>query len=136
MKLLPHYFKWIGIGLLILSIILGIDDFYRGFFDGLLGKAPMNFVPIFPKYFPQLSNYTILSGLLVYILAKNKKEDEFAQKLRYESAFIVLILTIVVLFFVYLVNPDIKMSPGYILLIQMLAYLFIRLIKRKLILET
>lgn len=130
MKLLPHFFKWIGVGLLILSVILGIDDFYRGFIDGLLGKTPMDFAPVFP----QLSNYAILLGLLVYILAKNKKEDEFAQKLRYESAYIVLILTIVVLFFVYLVNPDIKMSPGYILLIQMIAYLFIRLIKKGVIL--
>ena len=27
MKLLPHYFKWIGIGLLLVSMILGFDGF-------------------------------------------------------------------------------------------------------------
>ena len=64
----------------------------------------------------------------------NKTEDEFAQKLRYESAYIVLVLTIIVLIFVYMINPEIEFSPAYLLLIQMLAYLIIRSIKRSVIL--
>jgi hypothetical protein len=134
MKLLPHYFKWIGIGMLLLSLIFGFEDFCRGLFDGLIGEEAKDFVPILPEYFSQISDYVILMGLLVYILAKNKTEDEFAQKLRYESAFIVLVLTIIALFVVYIINPDVRMSPAYILLLQMLGYLLIRYIKRGVIL--
>ncbi len=134
MKLLPHYFKWIGIGLLFLSMILGFEDFCRGLYDGWSGVEPRDFVPIFPEFFSEISDYVILLGLLAYILAKNKTEDELAQKLRYESAYIVLILTITVLLVVYIINSELKMSPAYILLLQMIAYLIIRLIKRSVIL--
>jgi len=136
MKLLPHYFKWIGLGLILLSIVFGFDDFRRGFMDGATGKPPVdNFESILPDIFSQLSDYLTLSGLLLYILSKNKTEDEFAQKLRYESAFIVLILTIGVLFFAYIINPDIKVGPAYVLLLQMLVYLVVRRVKRSVILE-
>lgn len=134
MKLLPHYFKWIGIGMLFLSMIFGFEDFCRGFYDGWSGVEPRDFVPIFPEFFSEISDYVILLGLLVYILAKNKTEDELAQKLRYESAYIVLILTVIVLLAVYIINSEIKMSPAYILLLQMIAYLIIRPIKRSVIL--
>ncbi len=136
MKLLPHYFKWIGLGLILLSIVFGFDDFRRGFMDGITGKPPVdNFESIMPDILSQSCDYLILSGLLLYILSKNKTEDEFAQKLRYESAFIVLILTIGVLFFAYIINSDIKVSPAYVLLLQMLVYLIVRAVKRSVILE-
>lgn len=129
MKLLPHYFKWIGIGLLFASIILGFDGFVRGFWDGVSGGEYNNFTPVFPDFFSQIADFVTLMGLLVYILAKNKTEDEFAQKLRYESAFIVLVLTIVVLLIVILYRPGIQISPAVLLLLQMVAYLIIRRIK-------
>nr|WP_321358686.1 hypothetical protein [uncultured Draconibacterium sp.] len=134
MKLLPHYFKWIGIGILILSVVFGFEDFYRGLIDGWRGEEAKDFVPIFPEFFTQISDYVLLLGLLFYILAKNKTEDEFAQKIRYESAFIVLVITILILIFVNIVNPNFEIKPGIFLFLEMLGYLFIRLIKRKAIL--
>lgn len=134
MKLLPHYFKWIGIGMLLLSVIFGYEDFCRGFIDGFYGEEARDYVPVFPEFFSQISDYVLLLGLLVYIIAKNKTEDEFAQKIRYESAFIVLVITILVLVFVNMVNPDFEIKPGIFLFLEMLGYLFIRLIKRKTIL--
>lgn len=130
MKLLPHYFKWIGIGMLLLSIIFGYDDFWRGFYDGATGNEPQDVVPIFPEFFSQISDYVTLIGLLVYILAKNKTEDEFAQKLRFESAYVVLVLTIVTLLVMHASKPDLLVNPGIFLLLQMVAYLIIRSIKR------
>lgn len=134
MKLLPHYFKWIGIGLLFLSMIFGYDDFCRGFYDGISGNAPRDYVSIFPEFFSQVSDYVILFGLLLYILSRNKTEDEFVQKLRYESAYIILVLTVVVLMLVYVIVPDLKVSPANILLLQMVAYLIVRSIRRGVIL--
>ena len=134
MKLLPHYFKWIGIGSIFLGFILGIDDVRRGSLEGRGMQISDGFSQLLPDICSQLSDYPMLIGLLIYILAKNKTEDEFAQKLRYESAFIVLVITIVVLIIVYMINPGLEFSPAYLLVLQMLAYLIIRSIKRGVIL--
>lgn len=134
MKLLPHYFKWIGIGSIFLGFILGIDDVRGGFLEGSGMQISDGFSQLLPDICSQVSDYPMLIGLLIYILAKNKTEDEFAQKLRYESAFIVLVITIVVLIIVYMINPGLEFSPAYLLVLQMLAYLIIRPIKRGVIL--
>ena len=129
MKLLPHYFKWIGIIIVTLGFIFGIDDFISGFMDGLTGKPYTLPEKILQPIYSQISDYFLLVGLLVVILSKSKKEDEYVLKLRYESAFIVLIATIVVFIVVYGFNPDFKIQPGIFILIQMLAYLIVRYVK-------
>ena len=128
MKLLPHYFKWIGIGLLILSFVFGIDDFLSGLTNGMINSK------IFPDIFPQISDFILLIGLLIYLISKNKREDEFIQKIRFESAYIVLIITILGILVLYLFNPEIKLNVTYLLALQMLFYLLVVFLKKRLIL--
>jgi hypothetical protein len=134
MKLLPHYFKWIGIGLFFASMLLGIDDIQRGYLDGSNTNTINDFNQLLPEICSQLSDYILLLSLLLYILAKNKTEDEFAQKLRYESAFIVLIGTILTVFIIYLFNTEFVIKPSTFLALQMIGYLIVRLLKRRVIL--
>lgn len=134
MKLLPYVFKWIGIGLFFLSMLLGFDDFCREYLETSTHGEVKAFEPVFPEIFPILSDYVLLFGLLLYILAKNKTEDEFFQKLRYESAFLVLVLTIGTVLVIYIFNSDFEISPSIFLTLQMVAYLLIRMFKRSLIL--
>lgn len=129
MKLLPHYFKWIGISLIILGFIFGIDDFISGFMDGLTEKPFTLPEKMLPAIYSQISDYFLLAGLLVIILSKGKKEDEYSLKLRYESAFIVLIFFILIIMIVYAFNPDFSIKPGIFILLQMLAYLIVRSVK-------
>ena len=127
MKLLPRYFKWIGISLIIIGFIFGIDDFLLGFTGAAYGTEPLK--KILPEFYSRISDYFLLVGLLVVILSKSKTEDEYVLKLRYESAFIVLIATIIVFIVVYGFNPGFKIRPGIFILIQMLAYLIVRSVK-------
>ena len=134
MKLLPHYFKWIGIGLLILSFVFGIDDFLLGFTGALLSEPPEDFKRILPEIFPQISDFILLIGLLIYLVSKNKREDEFIQKIRYESAYIVLVITILGILVLYIINPDIKLNASYLLAFQMLFYLVVMFFRKRIIL--
>ena len=143
MKLLPHYFKWIGIavfliGFLINTIDEGRRDFMKGYNEGKIDSGEevveYNFQPIFPEKLMHISDFTMLIGLLLYILSKNKQEDEFAQKLRYESAFIVLVLSILIILIVYIINSEIRIEPSFLISSQMFAYLILRTLKRKIIL--
>lgn len=132
MKLLPYYFKWIGIILFPLGMIFGIIDSGRhGFLDARYGYDVENFQRILPEIVSQLADYATLVGLLIYILAKNKTEDELAQKLRYESAFLVLILTIGTVLVIYIFNSDFEISPSIFLALQMAAYLILRTVKKR-----
>jgi len=134
MKLLPHYFKWIGIGLLILSFVFGIDDFLLGFTGALPSEPPEDFKRIFPEIFPQISDFILLIGLLIYLVSKNKREDEFIQKIRYESAYIVLVITILGILVLYIINPEIKLNVSYLLAFQMLFYLVVIFFRKRMIL--
>jgi hypothetical protein len=134
MKLLPYYFKWIGIGLLFLSFVFGIDDFLLGFTGALLSEPPEYFKRIFPEIFPQISDFILLIGLLIYLVSKNKREDEFIQKIRYESAYIVLVITILGILVLYIINPEIKLNASYLLAFQMLFYLVVIFFRKRMIL--
>ncbi len=142
MKLLPHYFKWIGLviflGGLFLGLIGGIGskDFIEGMEIAWGESVECEIQPFFPEKVLHVLDFTMLIGLLLYILSKNKTEDEFAQKLRYESAFIVLALSILIILVVYILRPDIKIEPSFLISSQMFFYLILRSVKRKLILET
>ena len=134
MKLLPHYFKWIGIGLLILSFVFGIDDFLLGFTGASLSEPPEDFKRILPEIFPQISDFILLIGLLIYLVSKNKREDEFIQKIRYESAYIVLVITILGILVLYIINPETKLNASYLLAFQMLFYLVVMFFRKRMIL--
>jgi hypothetical protein len=141
MKLLPHIFKWIGLTIFLIGFVVSmIDEGRHGFIDGWnegreSGTEEIVFVRIMPEFISQLADYATMLGLLIYILAKNKREDEFAQKLRYESAFIVLVVSILFVFILYVADSDIQLSPSSVLTFQMLFYLIVRVIKKYLILE-
>jgi len=141
MKLLPHVFKQIGLTVFLIGFVVSmIDDGRHGFIDGWnearsIGEDEIPFVRIMPDFVSKLADYATMLGLLLYILAKNRSEDEFAQKLRYESAYIVLVVSIFLVFILYIIDSEINLSPSTVLMLQMVFYLIVRIIKKFLILE-
>lgn len=139
MKLLPHLFKWIGLTIFLLGFIVGsIDDGRQEFMDGYNDASdhPIEYevTRILPNIVSQIAEYATFLGLLLYILSRNKREDEFAQKMRYEAAFIVLVLTLGVILVLYILNPEFKIRPTDFLELQMLMYLILRSVRRRVIL--
>lgn len=144
MKLLPHYFKWIGIILFFLGMLTSaIDDGREGFIEGYNASArnhnhieqiEVKIERVFPEEVSHIADFVSIFGLLIYVLAKQKREDELMQKLRYESAFLVMVLTLAIILIVYGFNSDLKVDPSALLSLQMIAYLIVRALKRKFIL--
>nr|WP_319998041.1 hypothetical protein [uncultured Draconibacterium sp.] len=140
MKLLPHYFKWIGLvvffGGLTLSLIgsIGSEDFIEGMEMARGEPIEVAMEPLFSASLVHVFDVALIVGLLVYILAKNKREDEMMQKIRNESAFIALILSLAIILIIYVFKPEYRIYPSDLLSLQMIAYLIIRVTMRKFIL--
>jgi len=143
MKLLPHFFKWIGLAIFFIGFtVTAIDDGRQDFLDGYYSAAEYCEKPemitiqrVFPEKTMHISDIASLVGLLLYILAKNKREDEFFRQLRYESAFLVMVLSIVIILVIYIFNRGFKLGASDFLSLQMIGYLIVRALKRKIILS-
>lgn len=141
MKLLPHYFKWIGLILFFSGLVVGaIDDGRKGFIDGWNDgvddpedRIEISFERVLPKKVSHIADFASMAGLLIYVLAKQKREDELMQKLRYESAFLVMVSTLSIILILYAFNSDLKVDPSSLLSLQMIAYLIVRALRRKFI---
>ena len=140
MKLLPHVFKWIGITLFIIGFVLGaIDDGRKGFMEGYNETShepiKIEFKRILPEKVSQIADYVTLFGLLIYVLSKNKRDDEFTQQLRYEAAYIVFVITIIFILILYVINPNLRLEPSTFIGVQLVLYLIIRYFRRISILD-
>ena len=135
MKLLPHIFKWIGLTIFLIGFITSsIDDGREGFIGGMNDASndseKIEFKRILPEKVSQAADYVLLFGLLIYVLSKNKRDDELAQRLRYESAYIVLVLTIFFILILYMVMPNMKIEPSTLIGTQLVLYLIVRYFRK------
>ena len=140
MKLLSYRFKWIGLTVFLIGFITGaIDDGRKGFIGGMndasYDSVKVEFNRILPEKVSQLADYVLLFGLLIYVLSKSKRDDELLQKVRYESAYIVLVLTIFFILILYIAMPDLKIEPSTLIGTQLILYLLIRYFRKLSIIE-
>lgn len=140
---LPHSFKKIGIIIVLiaiaLSFIAGANEMEKGCIeDGNFVNSfhpfpntkdvPMTYVEIISPGTANTLNWISIvfsmSGFLMYIFSSEKTEDEFIQKLRYQSLEKSLLITwlVALLFFIF---RQVKFEAFYILQIQLIAYVFI-----------
>lgn len=126
--ILPNWFKKVGLILFIVgSIIGGGDDFVRGWnsVDCNCNTSEINsqnnggLITIFFGREKTTHIFYVLSfiGMLIYMLAKEKVEDEYINKLRLESFQLTSIITllIAIVLFAFLKNTDLPLDL-YILL--------------------
>ena len=140
MKLLPHAFKWIGITVFLIGFVLGaIDDGRQGFLDGYndASRDPVKveIERILPEKVSQIADYVLLFGLLIYVLSKNKRDDEFSKQLRYEAAYIVFVVTVGFIFILSIFIPELRLEPTTFIGAQMALYLILRYFRRVSILD-
>jgi len=108
-QILPNWCKKLGVAMFIVfSFISGGDDFLNGFYDGF-NRLPHNSETsnsvLFLNYFsePILHLFSIISmlGVLIYILSKEKIEDDYIQKLRLDSFQLTAIIGLVISILLY-----------------------------------
>ncbi len=123
LRFLPHYFKFIGLSLFVISVL---GSFLNGFFvahEHLPYGSQSDAIPpiLLSKEFHVLQYL----GILIYVFAKDKVFDEFMFKLRLESLFLVFFGTILFFSFQVYFKPELKIEADYLFDIQVLSYFFI-----------
>lgn len=140
---LPYCCKRVGVIIVFVAIAVsfaaGINSIEKGYVKGYnfsqsIGNTNVGTIsPLIYKEIisPELSstlNWISItlsfSGFLMYIFSREKTEDEFIQKLRYQSLEKSLLITwfVALLFFIF---KQVDFEAFYILQIQLIAYVFI-----------
>ncbi|HLR26348.1 MAG TPA: hypothetical protein VK112_10815 [Fodinibius sp.] len=146
LRLLPNYFKKIGLVLFLLTVWPG---FIRGFIEGYNAEANEESnkdikpgetyqiegstflgVQVFSDPFIRL--FTILSiiGLIIYALSRDKVFDEFLLKLRMEAMHLTFFLSLLIISALLLFGIKSEMSALYVIELQVLIFLVAKKVKK------
>ena len=139
-QILPNWCKKLGVALFIIfSFISGGDDFLNGFYDGYNGlpyNSQASDSVLFLNYFSgsvlHLFSTISIIGMLIYMLSKEKIEDDYISKLRLESYQITAIVGLLISILLYAFSKDIKLTLDYFISIFMMFYLVTFFIKKRL----
>jgi len=139
-QILPNWCKKLGVAMFIVfSFISGGDDFLNGLFDGFNGlpyNSETSDSVLFLNYFSEsvLHLFSIISmlGVLIYILSKEKIEDDYIAHLRLESFQLTAIIGLVVSILLYSLSEDMKLTLDYFIFLSTWCYLIIFFIKKRL----
>lgn len=140
LQILPNWCKKLGVIIFIIfSFLEGRDDFIRGFHDSYnenkIYSLKENNVFSFEDYFGEslILFFGLLSliGMLIYLLSKEKVEDDYINKLRleaYQLSFLI-VTSIVLVLYMFGLSPYIEM--GTVISFLLGTYLIIFAIKKR-----
>lgn len=134
LQILPHSFK--KIGLIILVVCLGVPITWA-FAEGLISPFKPNEEPHIATF---LMNTTIskwldflcIIGMMIFVLSKEKVEDDFIKKLRLESFQLTFLIGLTIALIFHLMNQDSTISLSYFIYLFMSSFLIIFAIKKRL----
>lgn len=143
LQILPNWCKKIGLIIFLVSFIIsGADDFMRGYKAGYNDATKRNYIEvkheptIFLKTFGEtgihLFEMISIFGMLIYMLSKEKIEDDFIDKLRLESYQISSAIWLTVSIIIYGFFANLKISLDYVIFLFMITYLMTFFIKKRL----
>jgi len=135
MQILPNWYKKIGLILFIISsIISGGDDFIDGYMTGYTHTFHQG-SDIFKTYFGAntIHFFSIVSivALLIYMLAKEKVEDDYINKLRLESYQLASMVILIIIILLYSFSESLKLNLDDFITSFMYFYLIIFFIKKR-----
>lgn len=137
-QILPNWCKKLGLTIFFVgSIIGGSDDFLGGFYDGLNG-LPYKSTPG-SSYFSRMLGESWLHffeiigilGMLIYMISKEKIEDDYIHKLRFESYKLSSIIWLLAAILIYAFNENFKLSIDYFIFLFIWTYLITFFIKKR-----
>jgi len=144
-QILPNWCKKLGVIIFIIfSFLGGRDDFNDGFKSGYNTFSPSrNHITnisenatTFSSYFGENLTHFFdilgIIGILIYMLSKEKIEDDYINKLRLESYQLTAIIGLVGSILLYSFTKDLKLTLDYFIMLYLLFYLVIFFIKKRL----
>jgi len=134
-QVLPHWFKKVGLSVfLIFSLPTAID----GFIDGLSGlpEGDENMPHVISSYFGDtlmhLFNVFTIVGMIIYMLSREKIEDDYINTLRLESFQLTSLLTLTSAIILYVFSANLKLSLDVFIGLFLWVYLITFAIKKRL----
>lgn len=109
-----------GIDVKTLGEISDYDSGFRGLLSAFTGGASV--------YIDVLA----IIGMIIYLISKEKIEDDYINKLRLEAFQLTSIITLIVAMGIYLVSRDLKLTINYFILPFTWMYLILFVIKKRL----
>ena len=152
LQILPNWCKKLGVAMFfVFSFISGADDVFNGACDGWnsvptvkygeqIGKSeytppPPSKITNFTDFFGVKTLHYLdalsIFGLLIYMLSKEKIEDDYINQLRLESYQLTAIIGIVISILLYAFSESIKLTPDYFITLFMYLYLITFFIKKR-----
>ena len=127
---LPNAFK--KIGLVFLSLVAGYEDFKRGFWDGYHFDNPgvVKYGPVPDKAVTRWADGMLFAGMLVYMLSREKVEDEYLSQQRAEAFSLAFVATVAAAFSLYLLNVRL-LKTEWLLLLQLAVFLVVFYFKKR-----
>lgn len=152
LQILPNWCKKLGLAMFfVFSFISGADDVFNQACDGWNSvptvkygekieeseytPPPPSKITDFTGFFgvKNLRYIDALSifGILIYMLSKEKVEDDYINQLRLESYQLTAIVGIIISILLYAFSEDIKLSLDYFITLFMYFYLITFFIKKR-----
>ena len=155
LQILPNWCKKLGLAIFFIGTIIGGgDDFMEGFTSGYnstrnsevtktLGNEKnvseklnnLNEPTFLFKTFGETGLHIFeiagIFGMLIYMLSKEKIEDDYIDKLRYQSYLLSSILWLIIAIFIYTFNESFKLSIDYFIYLFIWTYLITFFIKKR-----
>ncbi|NKI31350.1 hypothetical protein [Croceivirga thetidis] len=124
-QIFPNWFKKLGLGVFIVSTIFTAGDPFMDGFKGVEEGTHHYFKDFLGQTIYYILNILPTVGLLVYMLSKEKIEDDYLKLLRLSTYQLTVIITLLISFGLYVLSPQIKFSLDMALSLFMLLFLVV-----------
>ena len=132
-KLLPNWCKKLGLGVFLIGFIV---SGFKGFMSGLTACNPKTtkydfFINMFSVSIMHVFEVLAVIGMLIYLLSKEKVEDDYINKLRLESYQLISLLSLLLALGLYVFSGSLKFSLDYLINLFLMSYLIIFALKKR-----
>jgi|TARA_R110000744_G_C19212159_1_gene546177 hypothetical protein len=134
-QILPNRFKTIGLFLFIIGFVIPlILAFTSGFSEPYTSNETSRLTEkVIDSSLSKLLDILSIVGMLIYMLSKEKVEDDYIIKLRLESYQLATILCLIIIFILHIVNNEMIFNVSDIIYAFIILYLITFYLKKKIL---
>ncbi len=140
-QILPNWCKKLGLILFLITSFItsgdaainGYNHGYnagRGYSQVIKNKSTL-FLSYFGENFLHIFDILAIIGILIYMLSKEKVEDDYINKLRLESYQLTAIIGLIISILLYVFSKDLKLTLDYFIYLYLWFYIIIFSIKKR-----
>lgn len=138
LQILPNWCKKLGLGIFIFfSFFEGRDGFIEGLtglpYNSLQNQGFFTFREYFGESFMLLFGTLSLIGVIIYMISREKVEDDYINMLRLESFKLTFIFNVIIALLLFIFKKEMIIELDFYLSFFLLIYLITFAIKKRLV---